>query len=171
MSEFCGPFVINTPREDDVAFTIDDVPFGANMAFRTEILKHSKFDPRLGRQGPTLLGNDDTTKIRQLLMKGHLGRWVPGAKVQHFVVSTRLNRRYIHRFISGHQQTAVLVHGTDGRGCNRFPWWALRMYLESAFRQLFGFVADEELWYRGMRMTAYAEGTIIGCLRRWKEKC
>ena len=55
----------------------EDLPFGANMAFRREALKNEVFSPDLGRTGTNLLGGEETEFMAHLLARGEEGiGWV-----------------------------------------------------------------------------------------------
>lgn len=73
----------------------NESPFGANMGFRTEVLKSYTFNPKLGRMGADLISGDETDVINRMKQAGHQGIWVGMAKVQHFIPPERMNVRFI----------------------------------------------------------------------------
>jgi hypothetical protein len=96
-------------REDPI--TAQNTPFGANMAFRTHVIRSTRFDPALGRIGDIMLGCEETTVVEALLTRGHTGRWVPGARVRHYIPAARQNTAYLRRYYSGYAATQALLSG------------------------------------------------------------
>jgi glycosyltransferase involved in cell wall biosynthesis len=87
----------------DTPFPLDPLrlPFGANFAFRTEVLREYRFDPTLGRGPDSYLSGEETLVIREMLAAGHTGWWVPDAAVQHFIPRDRQSVRYLRRIFIG----------------------------------------------------------------------
>jgi glucosyl-dolichyl phosphate glucuronosyltransferase len=96
-------------REDPI--TARNPPFGANMAFRTDAMRSTPFDPALGRIGNVMLGCEETAVIGALLTRGHTGRWVPGARVRHYIPRARQTTAYLRRFYGGDAATQQLLSG------------------------------------------------------------
>ncbi len=85
--------------------------FGANMAFRTAVLRGVRFDPTLGLKGGNRVVGDETTLMAQLRARGVAGVWVPSAAVRHFTPADRLTARYVWRFFVGLGQTEARTAG------------------------------------------------------------
>ena len=96
-------------REDPI--TERNTPFGANMAFRTDVMRSTPFDPALGRVGKVMLGCEETAVMEKLLTQGHTGRWVPGARVRHYIPTARQNTAYLRRYYGGDAATQQLLSG------------------------------------------------------------
>src|SRR5438067_7149458 len=62
-----------------------EAPFGANMAFRTELVRSFRFDPKLGRTGASQIGDEETALLEALNREGRFGVWVGPARVRHFI--------------------------------------------------------------------------------------
>ncbi len=77
---------------------LEDLPFGANMAFRREALKNEVFSPDLGRTGTNLLGGEETEFMVHLLARGEKGIWVGPARVEHVISKERLTLAYIREY-------------------------------------------------------------------------
>lgn len=106
--------------------------FGANLAFRTHLLRETEFDPTLGRIGSGMLSGDETTLIARLREKGWSGVWVGPAKVKHFVPAARLTARYVREFFRGLGRTSVRAgEAGDASGSRLWgaPRWWYRVYL------------------------------------------
>lgn len=110
----------------DVPLSDSVMPFGANIAFRTDVLRDHPFDAALGRAGSGMLGGEETTMIRAFLSSGSTGWWVSGARVQHYVPSARQSVRYLRDWYAGYGRTLVRLDsklfGAEGAGRPRWIW-------------------------------------------------
>lgn len=81
-------------------FALDDrrVPFGANMAFRLDALRAHPFDPALGVRPDRRMGGEETAVVRALLAAGEAGRWVPAARVEHWIPPERQTLAWLRRW-------------------------------------------------------------------------
>ncbi|MBL8890699.1 MAG: glycosyltransferase family 2 protein [Planctomycetaceae bacterium] len=77
------------------------LPYGANFAVRRELCRQFPFDTRLGRSGSGVVGEDERDFLLRLVQSGHLGRWVPTAKVQHLIPAHRATLEYISKYFAG----------------------------------------------------------------------
>lgn len=77
-------------------------PFGANMAFRADALKHFRFDENLGRQPDGLvLSGEETTLIADMVAAGHVGYLVSDNPVNHLIAPARQTLDYVARYYYG----------------------------------------------------------------------
>lgn len=109
-----------------------DGVFGANMAFRTDVARAFPLNTDLGRVRGLLIGGDDTELIQRVTGAGHLGYWLPTARVQHFIPSNRLNAGYVWKWYYG--AGLNVVRQNDLGDCPRFlgaPRWALWAYAKA----------------------------------------
>jgi hypothetical protein len=60
--------------------------------------KQYRYDPELGRRGGLLLSCEETALMEQWLSDGHVGMWVPQSRVEHMIMSDRLELDYVRRF-------------------------------------------------------------------------
>jgi len=75
------------------------VPIGANMAVRRQLIDRiGGFDPALGRNGSSLLGQEQAEFFCRSRSVGARGVYVPEASVQHHVPARRLTREYFLRW-------------------------------------------------------------------------
>lgn len=104
---------------------------GANMAFRTAVLRKYPFDPALGRVGNVLVSGEETRVQDQIRRDGGTGVWVGTASVRHFVPAARLTLGYIRRFhYEGFRATARQTDwAAAGPRLFGAPRWLLRRYL------------------------------------------
>ncbi len=77
------------------AGSLDESPFGTNMAFRKKMFsKHGDFRTDLGPRPGSEIRNEDTEFGLRLLAAGEKLRYEPSAVVYHAVPKTRLQKRY-----------------------------------------------------------------------------
>lgn len=72
-------------------------PFGANMAFRREVLHDLHFPEDLGRKGSSLLSGEEAWMFKQLRKRGFDLIYIPGMTVRHYIPKERLTREWIKR--------------------------------------------------------------------------
>ncbi len=104
-----------------------EAPFGANMAYRTQLIRGFRFDPKLGRTGTNLIGDEETALLEQLNREGKFGLWVGPARVQHFIPKERANWDFVWRFYHGLGMTGARRHGIPA--CATWfgkPRWVMR---------------------------------------------
>jgi glycosyltransferase involved in cell wall biosynthesis len=75
------------------------IPLGVNMAVKKSAIDRiGGFDPRMGRQGNTLLGQEQREWCLRAHAAGLVGYYVPDIVVQHWVPRDRLSKRYFRRW-------------------------------------------------------------------------
>jgi GT2 family glycosyltransferase len=138
-----------------------ELPFGANMAFRADILREHPFNGDLGRAGHGHIRGDETELVRALQDAGRLGIWVGGARVHHVIPAERLTLRYIWKFFEGGGRTFVRQkdHPT-WRAWAGVPPWAVRQCATAAAKTLLLSPFRSRSWLAAVRDTAKALGTI-----------
>jgi glycosyltransferase involved in cell wall biosynthesis len=86
----------------DDAFVFEDkqrVPLGANMAVRRSLIDRiGGFDPKLGRIGKSLLGQEQAEFFCRSRAIGARGLYVPAMSLHHHVPASRLTRTYFRRW-------------------------------------------------------------------------
>lgn len=108
------------------------LPFGANMAFRTDVLRQFPFDPTLGRNGNFLASGEESAVIQGILALGHRGHWVPDATVQHFIPAKRLTLGYVRKWYHDHG-SSLAANGRVPKGSAIAfgrPVWVWRQALQ-----------------------------------------
>jgi glucosyl-dolichyl phosphate glucuronosyltransferase len=140
----------------------DHYPFGANMAFRSDALRGKPFDVRLGRTGTELLGGEEMTLIRALFAEGQEGRWVPRARVRHFVPAERQTVNYLRRYYLGAGKgLAFLGSGSVGRTLFGRPLWLWRQALEFELRYwVQRSLSRHEQWVDSLKMASVSWGQL-----------
>ncbi len=147
-------------------FCGDEEPYGANMAFRTRLLKEHRFDPNLGLTGDNAIRGDELTLIADLRSKGIAGVWVPQARVKHFVVRERLTRSYLWKYCQGAGRTHVrqnpLEHLPQTEAAlGGVPRWLFRRMAESWVRAQWKRLWSNREWVSAYRRAAIDSGIIL----------
>lgn len=100
MSHYTERMIAN-PIDLDVVVTLfpsSRVPAGGNMAFRREIFDRvGLFNPRLGRNGQSLIGGEENDLFARLRAAGELLYFVPNAAIYHHIPDTKLTDEYFDR--------------------------------------------------------------------------
>jgi glycosyltransferase involved in cell wall biosynthesis len=106
-------------------------PFGANMAMRATVLRRFMFDPKLGvRPNARVLG-EESAVFEQMTCEGFEGRWVPEAKIQHFVPKKYQTIKHLRSYYRGYGNYCALNTNMDD--CKRLfekPRWVWRKAIE-----------------------------------------
>ena len=123
--------------------------FGANMAFRREVLdKYGGFRTDLGRSGTSMISNEDTELGRRLMAAGLRLRYEPLAVTCHPVDESRLKKQYFLDwwFNKGRSDVRELGNppgsthflGIPLRLFRAFPWATIRWMVSVEPSQRFG---------------------------------
>jgi hypothetical protein len=139
------------------------LPHGANMACATGPQRQYRYDAALGRRGQAMMGAEETAHFQAMLADGHTGRWVPDARVQHFIPAARQTTAYLRRYYAGNGATDPIVHGVraDMRLLFGRPRWAWREAItqEAAYR-LTRPLATPSVWIDHLKRASYAWGVL-----------
>ena len=100
MSHYTERMIAN-PLDLDVVVTLfpkNRVPAGGNMAFRREVFERvGLFNPRLGRNGQSLIGGEENDLFARLRAAGELLYFVPNAAIYHHIPQSKLTDDYFDR--------------------------------------------------------------------------
>lgn len=107
--------------------------FGANLAFRAEVLRRHPFDPDFGRVGDRLTSGDECRVIDAIRAAGGTGVWVGTAPVGHFLPADRLTVRYVTEVArwAGYHGHGPFADDRSRRLCGA-PRWLWKRYLTAA---------------------------------------
>jgi glycosyltransferase involved in cell wall biosynthesis len=83
------------------AMTRDTYPYGANMALKRSAHLREPYDTRLGPRPNSGIRGEEMIMARRLLASGDTGRWVPEARVRHFIPVKRQNLSYLREYFLG----------------------------------------------------------------------
>ena len=165
MRELAGPYVICQHGPVVRPLGLSDWVVSASMAFRTEVLRQFRFDPRLGRVQDQLVGGDDCAMLERVKSSGYRGFWVGTARVRHFIPSERLTAAFLWRWYLGAGHTAV----RQGRiaavtpHISGAPRWAVRQYVQERLKSWFLAPFGGQRWFRSYLQAARMRGVIEAC--------
>ena len=156
-----GTFALRDFGPETRPLRAGELPFGANMGFRTDVLRKLPFNGGLGRAGDAHIRGDETELFRALQDAGRLGIWVSGSRVQHYIPAERLTLSYIWKFFHGGGRTFVRqTDHPDWRAWAGVPRWAVRQCATAAAKTLLLAPFRSRSWLGAVRDTAKALGTI-----------
>lgn len=136
---------------------------GANMAFRTELLRRYPFDPKYGRVGDKLTSGDDSDVVGRVRRDGYPGVWVGDAPVNHYLPAERLTAAYTYEVIRCNKLTGKSdVTGTPSTLFGA-PRWAWAKYLKAAARTWVYGLGKGRRWVDAFVDRAKARGIIDRC--------
>jgi glycosyltransferase involved in cell wall biosynthesis len=144
----------------------ESLPYGASFAIRTRVQRQYRYDPRIGRNGKGMLGGEETSLVLRMLCDGHLGRYVPNARVRHFVPRERMSLEYLRRFYFGLGQTDVIdgLHPSiapASRTWSTSKTWSKALFAEARY-QLTRRVAKPQRWVKDLTKSSYYWGRLAG---------
>jgi glycosyltransferase involved in cell wall biosynthesis len=93
-------------------FAAGEGPFGANMGFRTDLLRRFRFDPKFGRVKTGLIGADEVSVIRAIQNAGVPGVWIGSTEIQHYIPPDRTTAAHFWRYFEALGRTQVRLEGT-----------------------------------------------------------
>ena len=166
---FFGFLAIRTDRTDDFQITdVSHAPFGANMAFRSDVFRQvGLFDTGRGRTGKVLSGGEDIELFERLMTAG-LKAWFLGrSKVHHKVEAYRLRKTYFRRWRFQTSRNIAMRVGVPGtRRIFNIPYYLypqlLRSLLASARSRMF---EDEGNTLHRDMIACHFLGTLQGLWR------
>jgi glycosyltransferase involved in cell wall biosynthesis len=138
------------------------LPYGANMAFRTDVQKRYLYDPKLGNSGTGRIGGEETRMMREMLAAGASGWWVPGARVKHCIPRGRQTIEYLRSYYTGRGVRLRLDdEHAAGRAKGTVYWTLRRLGGEAAYR-VGRLIGTPAWWVRGLRAACIAKGYLGG---------
>jgi len=92
------------------------VPYGANFAVKSDLQRHIRYNPKLGRQPSNYwLAGEEAELLTRLLDERREGRWVPTAAVVHCISKNRQTLAYVAKFAFGSGQSKEITQPAIGR--------------------------------------------------------
>ena len=117
MSHYTEQMIAN-PLDLDIVVTLfpaSRVPAGGNMAFRRAAFeKVGLFNPRLGRNGQSLIGGEENDLFARLRRAGELLYFVPGAAIYHHIPQSKLTDEYFDRLSYNVGRSKLMRAEADG---------------------------------------------------------
>lgn len=163
-----GVFVIRDLGPDERPLRAGEHIFGANMTFRTAVLRQRPFNPELGRVGANLISGEETSYIADLARAGHVGVWAPAARLQHFIPRQRMTRSYVWRHIAGVARSESRLNGDlpTGREFLGAPRWLYRAYAAALVKYNWDRLRNGGGSIESLQAAAHLQGLITECRHR-----
>ncbi|RUL87168.1 glycosyltransferase [Tautonia sociabilis] len=158
-----GPLVVLDYGPEVRPMTPGETAFGANLAFRANVLKGHSFDPSLGRKGTSLIGYDEYDLMNRLRRSGHTGVWVGTARVRHYIPRRRMSERFVWEWFvaDGQSQIRIGARQIGGRRVLGFPPHLVRRYARYRAKSLLRSGRKDDAW-----MTSFIEAArTLGYLK------
>jgi glycosyltransferase involved in cell wall biosynthesis len=142
----------------------DQAPWGANMAFRTHVLRKVNFSSQFGPTGNNQVRGEEVELVLRLQRERVFGVWVPSAVVRHFVVNERLTPQYLWSFYAGSGRTHARA-GThqlplDGKRWGGVPRYLYRLYAERRLGAMLSCLRQSSNWVQDYAAAAWVSGII-----------
>jgi len=136
-------------------------PFGANMAFRTAVLRDAQFDGRLGPKGLSRINGSERELVLRLLARGAAGRWVEGARVKHHIHPKQMTSAFLRWYYTGQGASTPPDVPADTRMLWGRPRWLWRELVESELRVGLGKLRGRpDIWVRELKRASVARGRL-----------
>jgi glycosyltransferase involved in cell wall biosynthesis len=174
-----GVYAIRDLGEAPFEFGLDQysqgvIPYGANFAVNTEHQLQHLYNSALGRKKDNPIRGEDTDLVYRILLSGARGRWVPDARVDHYIPGARQTTEYVRTicFFDGTLGGGILMD-TKGRSFLSRPLWILLKGIEALraeceYRLKRALHCKSEIWIERMVTASYAEGVLYGaCWGVW----
>lgn len=110
------------------ALAAEQLPFGANMAVRTNLARTYPFSSQLGYRHGSLIPGEETAFFRAIRSSGGVGGWLPDARVQHRLPMSRATLKHVLNRAYG-QGRADRIESLRTRQRSR---WVVRAVAESS---------------------------------------
>lgn len=136
---FYGFLAVRTdPEGPKAAHAEEEMPFGANLAFRRAVFDRiGLFDPHLGRKGNVLAGGEEIDVLMRVVQSGGRVVYFPAARVRHKVEAFRLSKRYFRRWrYQCSRNEAAAMPAQAGRQAFGVPLYILRQLGTAAWKTL-----------------------------------
>jgi glucosyl-dolichyl phosphate glucuronosyltransferase len=146
----------------------DEPLVGANMAFRTAILREHPFNTVLGPRPDLVMRGEDDELGDRLRRRGLSGVWVGNACVRHYIPPERLNAAYIWQWHVGLGRTYLRKNGIAYEGTRLFgvPRWLYRQYVQEALKAALLSPLKGPRWFAAFQRSAILRGSILETRQR-----
>ena len=150
-----GCFAERDLGNEQLDFTPERLPYGANFAMRGEVQRQFHFNTSYGRRGKALMGEDELDLMRRLLAAGHRGAWVPRNEIQHIIPADRATTKYVWRYFVGQGQRLGLNENNSLWKLQATTHWRALRY---RIAQRFG--APSPAWFAHLACWGLAQGRL-----------
>jgi glycosyltransferase involved in cell wall biosynthesis len=145
------------------ALTGETYPYGANMALKRSAHLTEPYDTRIGPRPNSGIRGEEMVMTRRLLAAGATGRWLPEARVRHFIPPNRQKLAYLREYFFGSGE-ALGILGRNDEGERRLfgrPLWLWKEAVASSIAYGFGRIfRSPEDWIDYYRRANVARGRL-----------
>lgn len=154
----------NGPRQLSIN---DELPFGANMAFRKSMFsRYGLFDTQKGRKGNILAGGEDTEMFARIIQENCSVYYFPDIKVTHKVEAFRIKKNYFRRW--RFQCSKNIAVTSEFEGARRFfgvPLYLIRQTARAIIKSVYYLIAKpQDTAFRQEMIVWHFLGLIAGIL-------
>lgn len=163
-SQVASAYASRDLGEQDIPLSQEVMPFGANFAVRTFEQRKYVYDPQLGVRPDSAIGGEETTVIKSMLDDGLTGRWVPGARVRHYIPEKRQTISFLRRYYKGYGEfCAAKDTNTNEAKILGTPRWLWREAITAEARyRVRRHIARPEIWIEDLITSSQAWGQLKG---------
>jgi glycosyltransferase involved in cell wall biosynthesis len=139
----------------------DTYPYGANMALKRTAQLREPYDTRLGPRPNSGIRGEEMIMARRLFAAGSTGRWVPEARVRHFIPPNRQTLAYLREYFFGSGEALGLLGRSDSGERRAFgrPLWLWKEVVSTELNYRFGRVfRSPENWIDAFQRANVARG-------------
>ena len=112
--DICAPvYATRDLGEEPIELGPDRLPYGANFAVKTKVQRKNLYDTKWGRKTSQMVGEDEVSVLRSIIEQGGKGRWVPDAKLNHFIPEDRATEEYVASYYFGQGITNAMIGKVD----------------------------------------------------------
>jgi glycosyltransferase involved in cell wall biosynthesis len=126
-----GAYALRDFGEESLPLSAKRVPYGVNMAVRSNDQARNLYDTALGPRPGSQLRGEETALVREMLENGASGWWVPDAVVRHWVPKDRQTLAFVRSFYRGiGEGYAIQGNPADTAMLLGRPLWMWRAVVE-----------------------------------------
>jgi glycosyltransferase involved in cell wall biosynthesis len=140
------------------------IPYGVNMAVRTPEQARYLYDTSIGPRPDSNLRGEEVTLVEKMMGDGIEGRWVPEARVRHYIPKHRQTIKFLRGFFFGRGELGGrrLPDRGERKLFNR-PRWLWRKAVEAELRYRFRRVsAGPDVWIKDLIVSSDYWGQLRG---------
>jgi glycosyltransferase involved in cell wall biosynthesis len=138
------------------------MPFGANFAVRAAEQRKYLYDPRLGVRPGSIMGGEETTVISNMMADGITGRWIPEARVRHYLPQARQSIAYLRKYFKGYGEYCAQQNaGNSEAKLFGGPRWLWRAALVAEMKyRLRRHLSQPEVWIEDLIVASQSWGQL-----------
>ena len=165
---FYGFLAIKTDTNGPRQLSIDDeLPFGANMAFRKLMFsKYGFFDTQKGRKGNILAGGEDIEMFERIIHANCSVYYFPSIKVTHKVETFRIKKNYFRRWRFQCSKNIAMTSSFESSRCIfGIPLYLINQTTKTIVKSIYYLITmPQDIAFRQEMIVWHFWGLIAGIL-------